>query len=200
MFAFPFYSRSRSLTSTSIQDTYSSYSITSSSSILPANIPSTLPQVTTTWYYILTSDSPDEKNKKVNGDILSFDEVMKKLLVPINTRNFPKYRLLVKEDDKGNQECIIEFALAGYKKENIDVSLRKDEEVPQLFVTVSDSERFYDGFVEIDGNMKQSKVVFGFNLPKYMDIVSAKFEDGLLIVKLKMNVPEDKRHIKVVVE
>lgn len=193
MFAFPFFSRSRNYTTTGC------YTVTSSSSILPANVPTTLPEVTTTWYYILTTDDPN-KDKKVNGDILSFDEVMKKLLIPINTRNFPKYRLLVKEDTKGNQECIIEFALAGYKKENIDVSLRKDEEVPQLFVTVSDSERFYDGFVEIDGNMKQSKVVFGFNLPKYMDIVSAKFEDGLLIVKLKMNVPEDKRHIKVVVE
>lgn len=194
MFAFPFFSRSRSF------DTYYGINSINTSSILPSGIAATLPEVTATWYYILTSDPPDEKGKKVNGDILSFEEVMKKLLVPINTRNFPKYRLLVKDDGKGNQECIIEFALAGYKKENMDVSLRKNEDVPQLFVTVADSERFYDGFVEIDGNLKQSKIAFGITLPKYMDIVSAKFEDGLLIVKFKMNVPEDKKDTKVVVE
>ena len=101
--------------------------------------------------------------------------------------NFPKYNIYRNMD--GNP-CLtyMEFALAGYKKEDLDIKL----EGGYLYVSgkgaadAKEREYAHRGMARRDFNVK-------YYIEKDVEVKSAKFSDGLLTIELEKLVPEEKK-------
>jgi molecular chaperone IbpA len=101
--------------------------------------------------------------------------------------NFPKYNIYRNMD--GNPYLTyMEFALAGYKKEDLDIKL----EGGYLYVSgkgaadTKDREYSHRGMARRDFNVK-------YYIEKDVEVKSAKFSDGLLTIELEKLVPEEKK-------
>jgi molecular chaperone IbpA len=102
---------------------------------------------------------------------------------------FPHYNIRKAGEDK----YVIEMALAGYKKSDIDVEVA-------------------DGILFIEGKSPQAKEDFVhkgiatrsfkriLQLSEYVECKGAKLEDGMLKVELNYNPPEDKKAKKITVK
>jgi molecular chaperone IbpA len=110
------------------------------------------------------------------------------LFGPANSNvSFPKYNIYRAMD--GNPYItFMEFALAGYKKEDLDIKL----EGGYLYVSgkgdteAKDREYVHRGMARRDFNVK-------FSIEKDVEVKSAKFSDGLLTIELEKLVPEEKK-------
>lgn len=153
-------------------------------------------------YVVLRDSELKKKNaSSLNLAVSDFIGVLKELFCSLSNQPFPKFRVFANEK---TEEAVIEFAVAGYKKEDIDISIRNsvDYDQPQLFVKMNEQNEIglSEDFKEIMGNLKRAKVVFGFYLPKYMEVKSATLNDGILRIYMKMNVPVEKKDIKIAIE
>lgn len=150
------------------------------------------------WWYVYVPEKVKEKEMKV--DLLDFTDVMKKVFSTCEINGFPKYRLFV---DEKEQKAIVEFALAGYPKEKLSVSVKpyensKDQKM--LWVSGEEVEpNMTEGYEMVSGTMKSSRFKFGVLLPKYMEVVSSKYENGVLQIHLKQNVPEEEKEMKIAI-
>ena len=107
---------------------------------------------------------------------------------------FPHYNIKRDVDEKDGQEkYILEMALAGYKKSDIEVEVQ-------------------DGILSIEGEGPEGKEDFvhkgiamrsfkrQLQLSEYVECTGAKLEDGMLKVDLNYNPPEDKKPKKITVK
>lgn len=193
MITFPIY------TTCSTSEYYNPFSVTSSSSSTDVFSMDLVPSYRK--YLVLLNNEIKKDTSSLSLKVSDFVEVLRELFVSLANQPFPKFRVFANEK---TEEVVLEFAVAGYKKEDIDVSVRNvgEYDLPQLFIKMNarKDHAFGEDFREIMGNMKTSKVVFGFYIPKYMEVKSANLEDGILRIKMKMEVPLDKKDIKIVVE
>lgn len=101
--------------------------------------------------------------------------------------SFPKYNIY-RAMDGNPYVTFMEFALAGYKKEDLDVKI----EGGCLYVSgkgdtkAKDREYSYRGMARRDFNVK-------FYIEKDVEVKSAKFSDGLLTIELEKLIPEEKK-------
>jgi HSP20 family protein len=108
---------------------------------------------------------------------------------------FPPVRIL---QQKENKYMILEFALSGFKKEDIDVTT-EDE---YLIVTGERKPEKYEDTIEVKNNLKITKFKKTFEFPDALYDYSnpaVKLEDGLLTIKINKN-PElikEKRKIEI---
>ena len=109
-------------------------------------------------------------------------------LPTINT-GFPHYNI----KKAGKDKYVLEMALAGYKKSDIEVEVQ-------------------DGLLSIEGNSSDKEEDFvhkgiakrafqrQLQLSEYVECTGAKLEDGMLKVDLNYNPPEDKKPKKIAVK
>ena len=110
----------------------------------------------------------------------------------ITQDSFPKYnvkRLSNSEDDNG---FIIDMALAGWHKEDLQIyteegilyvgSKTQDSSIKDI----NNSDYYYKGITNQNFSWKMS-------LPKYAVIKDVTFEDGLLSITVKVEVPEEQK-------
>ena len=116
---------------------------------------------------------------------VGFDNIFDQLstLSRYETPNYPPYN--IKKIDKENYQ--LEMALAGFSKENIDV------EVKESILTVSGktSEKDDDNFVH--RGIAQRAFKRQWTLAEHLEVDNATFKDGVLIVDMKLNLPEEKK-------
>ncbi len=101
------------------------------------------------------------------------------------TTNYPPYNQ-IKLNDK---EFILSFALAGFSKDDVSVSLdnrkltikgeKKDAELPE-------------GAEYLHKGIAARKFTDIFTLPEFVEVVGAEFKDGILDIRLEKQIPEDK--------
>ena len=99
------------------------------------------------------------------------------------TSSFPPYN--VKKVDEDNY--LVELAVAGYPKEDLEVTVDKDTLIIKTCCETNDDEEIeflHKGIVR--RNFTQT-----FTLGEYMVVKSASMEDGLLTVKIEREVPEE---------
>jgi molecular chaperone IbpA len=99
--------------------------------------------------------------------------------------NYPPYNQIRLND----KEYILSFALAGFSKDDVSVSLenrkltvrgeKKDPELPE------GAEYVYKGIAA-------RKFTDIFTLPEFFEVIGAEFKDGILDIKLEKQIPEDK--------
>ena len=100
-----------------------------------------------------------------------------------NSQSYPPYDLLKLDEDTYQ----ISLAIAGFSKEDIDVSVDNGTLVIRgEIVEVTDAEVVHKG---IAGR----KFVRSFALGEYMEVTSAELKDGMLHVHVVRIVPEDKK-------
>ena len=110
---------------------------------------------------------------------------------PTLNSGFPHYNIKRDLDiENGQEKYILEMALAGYKKSDIEVEVQ-------------------DGILSIEGECPEGKEDFvhkgiamrafkrQLQLSEYVECTGAKLEDGILKVELNYNPPEDKKAKKI---
>ena len=109
--------------------------------------------------------------------------------LPTINAGFPHYNIKKAGEDK----YILEIALAGYKKSDINVEVQ-------------------DGMLSIEGKSSEDKEDFvhrgiakrsfkkQLQLSEYVECTGAKLEDGMLKVELKYDPPENKKPKKISVK
>jgi molecular chaperone IbpA len=117
---------------------------------------------------------------------LGFDPVFATLkeLAAQKSPSFPPYNI-TKDGDKYE----IVMALAGYRREYLDISV-KDRVL--TVKTTEDMEK--DDIREVvHQGIAQRNFTTTFALADYVEVQSAKLEDGLLTIKLELELPEEKK-------
>jgi molecular chaperone IbpA len=117
---------------------------------------------------------------------LGFDPVFDTLkeLAAQKSPSFPPYNI-TKEDDKYE----ITMALAGYKREQLSIEV-KDRVL--TVKTIEDMESD-DNREVVHQGIAQRNFTSTFALADHVEVKEAKLEDGLLIIKLELELPEEKK-------
>lgn len=96
--------------------------------------------------------------------------------------SFPPYNLIKIDDSTWK----IELAVAGYSKDDILITVERD----QLIVASTDSEEDETATVVYQGIAQRSwrqKFILG----EYMEVTGATMKDGLLIISVERNLPDE---------
>lgn len=120
---------------------------------------------------------------------IGFDHVwneIERLTEVADNKLYPPHNVV-----KHNEECFsIELALAGYAEENLTV------EVKEGILVVSGDGRVVDEpdeRVYLHKGISAKKFVRTFRLSEHVVVDGANFVNGLLVIDLKVIVPEEKR-------
>ena len=100
--------------------------------------------------------------------------------------NYPPLNIIKIDND----EFVMEFAVAGFTKEDIEITTHKGE------LTVSGEKKdkeLSEGAVYIQKGIAARKFVRKFTLPEYTEVLSAKAEDGILTINLVRSIPEEQK-------
>lgn len=86
-----------------------------------------------------------------------------------------------------DEHLVLEFALAGFNKAGIDISVDKD------ILTVKGERQEDEGANYIYKGIAARKFSRSFSLPEYFEVDRASMIDGILYIDLYKNVPEEKK-------
>lgn len=127
-----------------------------------------------------------------NSNLIGFDELFRRIAELDRPKvGFPPYDIIKHSED----DFVIKLAVAGYKKENISVTL----ELGKLTVTgYSEKEQKpvkyeYKGIAERDFKRE-------FTLADTVEVEKVTLSDGMLYIVLKNVIPENKKPRKFVID
>ena len=118
---------------------------------------------------------------------------------------FPKYDIIQKDDI----HTTLEIALAGYKKEDIDITVKNnflkveyncsrekpEGETPEDFNTPPPKYPYY-----IRQEIAKRRFEKQWSLPKHFEVISAEMEDGLLKIQFELRIPESEKPKKIQIQ
>ena len=99
---------------------------------------------------------------------------------------YPPYNIRRKADDR----YILEIAVAGFRRRDLDVSLDNNTLVVEGRRDTTENEYIHKGVST--RNFKRT-----WSLARYMEVDKADFEDGILKLELKRNLPEELKPKKI---
>ena len=116
---------------------------------------------------------------------VGFDNIFDQLstLSQYEIPNYPPYN--IKKIDKENYQ--LEMALAGFSKNDIDVEVKENT----LTISAKSSDKEDESFVH--RGIAQRAFKRQWTLMEHLEVSDAKFVDGILIVDMKHNLPEEKK-------
>jgi molecular chaperone IbpA len=96
---------------------------------------------------------------------------------------YPPYNIVKIDEDK----YVMEFAVAGFKKDDISVTTEKNVLSIKADKTEADEKNY------THKGIAARKFTRAFTLPEYFEVDSASVNDGILYIDLVRNVPEEKK-------
>lgn len=119
---------------------------------------------------------------------LGFEDAFKMLDHYSSKSEYPPYNIERVSEDK----YTLELAVAGFKKEDIDISIEKNTLKIEGESAKKDADYIHKG-------LASRRFTRAFHLNKYMEVDKAGMEDGILKVYLVRNVPDEEKpkHIKI---
>ena len=119
---------------------------------------------------------------------LGFEDAFKMLDHYSSKSEYPPYNIERVSEDK----YTLELAVAGFKKEDIDISIEKNTLKIEGESAKKDADYIHKG-------LASRRFTRAFHLNKYMEVDKAGMEDGILKVHLVRNVPDEEKpkHIKI---
>jgi molecular chaperone IbpA len=93
-----------------------------------------------------------------------------------------------------DEHLVLEFAVAGFNKANIDISVEKN------VLTVKGERTEDEGANYIHKGIAGRKFTRSFNLPEFFEVDRASMLDGILYIDLYKNVPEEKKPKKIIIK
>lgn len=117
-----------------------------------------------------------------------FDAVSGKARSASGKPGYPPYNTIRHSDDK----VVMEFAVAGFRKEDIDISVENN------VLTIKGERPEDDPGVEyLHRGIAGRKFIRQFSLPKYFEVEKAGMDNGILYVDLIRNIPEEEKPKKI---
>ena len=116
---------------------------------------------------------------------VGFDNIFDQLstLSDFDIPNYPPYN--IKKIDKENYQ--LEMALAGFGKDEIDVEVKENT----LTISARTSDKEEDSFVH--QGIARRAFKRRWTLAEHLEVDDAKLKYGILIVEMKLNLPEEKK-------
>ena len=116
---------------------------------------------------------------------VGFDNIFDQLstLSDFDIPNYPPYN--IKKIDKENYQ--LEMALAGFSKDEIDVEVKENT----LTISARTSDKEEDSFVH--QGIARRAFKRRWTLAEHLEVDDAELIDGILLVKMKLNLPEEKK-------
>ena len=104
---------------------------------------------------------------------------------------YPKYNIITIDEDSYS----IELALAGFTMEDIDIEVQ--EQI--LTITGNPGSKLEDSKY-IHKGISNRKFSRKFNLAEYIEVLGARFENGVLTINLAREIPDEKKARKILIE
>jgi len=119
---------------------------------------------------------------------VGFDDIFNTLQrASIPQSNYPPYNII-----KKGETYFIEIAMAGFKKSDIDIQVEDNT----LTISANYSSREND--IEfIHKGISEREFYKSFALAEYVEVKKAKMVDGILIIELEKNIPEEQKPKKI---
>jgi molecular chaperone IbpA len=116
---------------------------------------------------------------------VGFDNIFDRLssLSQFEIPNYPPYNIRKIDKDKYQ----LEMALAGFSKDDIEVEVKENT----LTVSVKPSNKKEESFVH--RGIAQRAFKREWTLIEHLEVKDAQFKDGVLIIDMKLNLPEEKK-------
>jgi|TARA_R100001463_G_scaffold136117_1_gene200753 molecular chaperone IbpA len=116
---------------------------------------------------------------------VGFDGIFDQLsaLPKFDIPNYPPYN--IKKIDKDKYQ--LEMALAGFSKDDIEVEVKENT----LTISVKPSDKKEESFVH--RGIAQRAFKRQWTLIEHLEVKNAHFKDGVLIIDMKLNLPEEKK-------
>ena len=124
----------------------------------------------------------------IRNMFLGFEDAFNMLDHYSSKSEYPPYNIERVSEDK----YTLELAVAGFKKEDIDISIEKNTLKIEGESAKKDADYIHKG-------LASRRFTRAFHLNKYMEVDKADMEDGILKINLVRNVPEEEKpkHIKI---
>ena len=113
---------------------------------------------------------------------LGFEDAFEMLDTFTSKSEYPPYNIERVSDD----EYVLEMAIAGFKKGDINISVEKNILKVQGASDKKDANYVHKG-------LATRKFQKAFHLAEHMEVGSAKSEDGILKINLVRNIPEEEK-------
>ena len=119
---------------------------------------------------------------------VGFDDIFNTLQrASIPQSNYPPYNII-----KKGETYFIEIAMAGFKKSDIDIQVEDNT----LTISANYSSREND--IEfIHKGISEREFYKSFALAEYVEVKKAKMVDGILVIELEKNIPEEQKPKKI---
>jgi len=119
---------------------------------------------------------------------VGFDDIFNTLQrASIPQSNYPPYNII-----KKGETYFIEIAMAGFKKSDIDIQVEDNT----LTISANYSSREND--IEfIHKGISEREFYKSFALAEYVEVKKAKIVDGILVIELEKNIPEEQKPKKI---
>ena len=119
---------------------------------------------------------------------VGFDDIFNTLQrASIPQSNYPPYNII-----KKGETYFIEIAMAGFKKSDIDIQVEDNT------LTISANYSSRENNVEfIHKGISEREFYKSFALAEYVEVKKAKMVDGILIIELEKNIPEEQKPKKI---
>jgi molecular chaperone IbpA len=116
-----------------------------------------------------------------------WDEIEKLTAVGANEKGFPRHNIVKYSDE----EYAMEFALGGYKKKDLEIEAK-----PGVLIIRGNPEEEV-GKTYLHKGITTKKFVETFRLADHVVVDGAEFVNGLLVIKLRVELPEEQRPRKI---
>jgi len=116
-----------------------------------------------------------------------WDEIEKLTAVGANEKGFPRHNIVKYSDE----EYAMEFALGGYKKKDLEIEAK-----PGVLIIRGNPEE-ETGKTYLHKGITTKKFVETFRLADHVVVDGAEFVNGLLVIKLRVELPEEQRPRKI---
>lgn len=132
-------------------------------------------------------------NQSGFGDpfFIGFDDALAKFynkqLNVGNLANYPPYNIVKDGDD----HFLIELALAGFEKDDIEITLKGD------ILTVAGKVKEHEQQVYLHKGISTRSFERKFTLANTIEVLEADIQKGMLLIRLRNNVPEYKKEHKI---
>ena len=117
-----------------------------------------------------------------NGFLLGFDNIFNHMFnKQQNPVNYPPHNIYKLSKDDPHSDMVIEIALAGIKKEFIDITLT-DQDI--LKVSYDGTEATSDDYEYLHKGIAARKFSLEWRMNKDLEVEEASFTDGVLRIKI----------------
>ena len=120
-----------------------------------------------------------------------FDRMFPKTVTATTKPSYPPYNLI----EWNPERFSLEFAVAGFTKDQIDISVEKG------VLTVKGEQEEEAGDINyLHKGIATRRFIRRFELPEHVEIFEAKLENGILIIDLIKEVPEEAKPRKISIQ